>query len=76
MTDKEILQAALKESGMKQADIAKKLGVNKSTVSTNMRRDHMSVDVFLKLLEVMGYKVAVFKESEEDVRRWIVKRGD
>ena len=74
MTNKEILREALKESGMKQIDIAKKLRVNTSTVSTNMRRDHMSVDVFLRLLGVMGYKVAVYKETDARMEpKWVVE---
>ena len=68
MTDKEILAAALEESGMKQADLARTLNVSRPTVSTNMRRENMGVRVFVRLLRVMGFAVYVGKEKGETLK--------
>ena len=74
MTDREILVAALDESGMKQADLARTLNVSRPTVSTNMRRENMGVRVFVRLLRVMGYSVYVGKgNGNAFVPQWKLK---
>ena len=65
MKDTEILKSALKESRMKQIDIANTFGVNKATVSTGMRRDRMSTDTFCKYLAAMGFTVMVGKMEDD-----------
>lgn len=63
MTDKEILAAALGTTKKKQADIARELGVSRSTVSTNLRRDNMGVGVFNKYLNHFGYTIMVGEKN-------------
>ena len=63
MQDKEILKAALAGSGKKQIELARTLGVNQATVSTNLRRDKMGVDIFVKYLNIMGYTVMVGEDK-------------
>ena len=71
MNDKEILQEALKASGMKQIDLAELFAVNKSTVSTNLRRENMSVKVLAKYLSAMGYSVMVGKKDGDNfIPQW------
>lgn len=72
MKDKKILKEAIKSRQMTQADIAEHLNVNQSTVSTNMRRDRMGLDVFVKYLDFMDYDVAIVDRKEKKAR-WIVE---
>ena len=73
LTDKKVLEEALKQSGKSQADLARDLDVNRSTISTNMRRDNISVDVFARLLTSMGYTVMVGRnENGTFVPMWQV----
>lgn len=60
-----VLKDALAESGMKQADLAERLGITQSSTSGNMSRPNMGVNVFLRMLEAMGYSVMVGKKSSE-----------
>ena len=62
---KKILREALQQSGMRQMDIAEKFGLTTPTVSANMRRDRMSMDVFVSYLEAMGFSVFVGKMDGE-----------
>ena len=72
-TNQEILKLALAESGKRQVDLAEELHVNQATISTNMRRDRMGMDVFVRLLNAMGYSVVVGKETEDGFEaKWTV----
>lgn len=74
VSNQEALQLALKESGLKQSDLARMMNVNRATISTNMRRDRMGFDVFARILDVMGYEVVVARRTESGLEpRWIVK---
>ncbi len=57
MNHKEILTQALERCGINQAQLAEKLNVSKSTISTTMRRDHIGLDVFVKYMNAMGFEV-------------------
>lgn len=73
MTDKEVLKEALDKCGKSQADLARYMGVNRSTISTNLRRDNISVDVFARMLTAMGYTVMVGRaENGTFVPMWQV----
>ena len=77
MKDTEILKAAMAEANMKQIDLANQFGVNKATVSTNLRRDRMSVDVFATYLNAIGYTVYVGKMKERAfVPEWELTKED
>lgn len=74
MNSTDVMAAALKESGLKQMDLAEILKVNRSTISTNMRRDNIGINVFIRLLNTMGYTVMVGqKEGEMFFPKWEVK---
>lgn len=76
MIDTKILAEAMKKSGKKQYELAEHFGVNKSTISTNLRRDNMSLDVFVKYLNAMGYTVMVGTKADETfVPEWEVESG-
>lgn len=70
--DKTILKEAMRSRQMTQAELAEQLNVNQSTVSTNMRRDRMGLDVFVKYLDSMGYDVAIVDRNDKK-EKWIVE---
>lgn len=77
MTGKAVLKEALKESKMKQIDLAEHFGVNKATVSTNLRRDNIGLDVFVRYMDAMGYAVMVGKkENDSFVPMWELEREE
>lgn len=71
LTDKEIMKEALAESGYTQKLLAEKLGMSQTGISGSMNRGRTSLPVFCKLLDVMGYDVAVVDRKDGTVR-WIV----
>lgn len=74
MNGKTILKDALERSGMKQSDLARKFNLSMPTISANMRRDRISLDVFVNYLNAMGYSVFVgTKTGEMFVPEWEVE---
>lgn len=62
---------------MKQIDLANAFNVNKSTISTGMRRDRMTIGIFCKYLSAMGYTVMVGKkENDSFVPMWELEREE
>ena len=72
MTDRDIMISAMNERKTFQKDLAEKMGVNQSTISTNMRRDKIGLNVFAKLLDALGYDVAVVDRNTGKVK-WTVE---
>ena len=72
--DADILRMALKERNMKQMDLADKLGVLQSTISGNLNRPRLGLEVFNSMLDAMDYDVAVVDRTTGEVR-WIVAKG-
>ena len=72
MTDRDIMKGAMHERKTFQKDLAEKMGVNQSTISTNMRRDKIGLNVFVKLLEALDYDVAVVDRKTGEVK-WTVE---
>ena len=64
MTDKEILRKALEEANLTQTELAGMVGVSRASVSTNIRRDNMGLDIFVHYLNLMGYVVFVGEKRE------------
>lgn len=59
MEDKKILRAAMRERNMKQTELGERLGMLQSSVSGNLNRTRMGLDVFVKMLNAMDYDVVV-----------------
>ena len=57
--DRKILKYAQKSRGYTQADLANKLGVKQSAVSSRMTRDRMSLDIFRDILDALDYEVVI-----------------
>lgn len=68
MLDKEAvrgaMKTAMKKSGMRQVDLAEKLGIEQSSVSGNMNRSRIGADVLIRMMNAMGYKIVAGKEVD------------
>lgn len=68
------IRSAMKERGMKQIELAEKMGMLQSGLSNSINRKHISVDVFKTILDAMGYDVAVVDRQTGEVKwRVVVK---
>lgn len=73
--DKVILKQAVKERKVTQGHVAEKLGMKSNALSANMKRDRMSLDMFMRILNALDYDVAVIdRQTGEPV--WIVEEED
>ena len=57
------IKNAMKDSGMMQKDLAEKLGVNQSSISSGINRPRIGADVLLTMMEAMGYTVMIGKQE-------------
>lgn len=71
LKDKEILRTAMSERGMTQVKLAERIGIGQNAVSATINRDRMSLDGFKRILNAMGYAVAVIDKQSGDVK-WVV----
>ena len=63
MTAKEAVMEILKEKGLKQADLAKMVGLrNQSNVSETLKRE-IKVSVLVRFLDALGYRVVIEKKT-------------
>ena len=70
----DIIRNAMIDRGMLQIDLADKLGVLQSSVSGNINRKRMSLDVFSKMLDAMNFDIGVVdRETGEVMWKVIVK---
>ena len=63
----QVIKEALKERGMMQVDLADRLGVLQSSISTSINRKHLGLDVFTKLLDAMDFDVAAVDRKTGEV---------
>ena len=71
MEDKAILKAAIRERGVRQKDLAERMGIQPSSLSMNMTRDRMGLDNFKEILDELGYDVAVIDRGSGEVK-WVI----
>lgn len=62
---RKIMRDALKESGILQTELAEKLHITQASISGNMNRTKIGMDVFVRMLEGMGYNVVVGKKTAD-----------
>lgn len=72
MEEGAILKASIKERGITQVELADRLGVLQSSVSGNINRRRMSLEVFSTMLNAMDYDVAVV-DRETGTVMWKVE---
>lgn len=69
MKSSEVVRTAMSSAGMTQVNLAAKMGYKtQSGVSNALARENgMRVDVFVKMMNAMGYDVVVRRGKEEMV---------
>lgn len=67
----DIMRLAIKDRGITQLDVADRLGLLQSTVSSSMNRKRTTVDSFRRVLNVMDYDIAVIDRESGEVK-WIL----
>ena len=73
--DKEILKLAQRKRQITQAKLAETLGIKQNAMSGNMNRARMSLGMFSKILDTLGYDVVVIdRESGEPEWQLYVER--
>ena len=68
----EILRMAKDERGVRQTELAERLGMAQASLSGNMNRPRIGLDVFAKLLDAMGYDVTIV-DRESGKELWKVE---
>ena len=72
MEEGDILKASVKERKITQVELADRLGIRQSSLSGNINRRRMSLEVFSTILNAMGYDVAVVDRETGEVK-WKVE---
>ena len=62
MTTQELFKRCVKESGIKQGDIARQMGICDGTLS-NKFKSNIQMDAFLEIMDILGYDVIVHKRD-------------
>lgn len=68
---KEIMRKAKEESGTTQKALAERLNMLQTSVSAGFSREHISLELFCKYMDGMGYAVAVIGKRDGAVH-WVV----
>lgn len=71
MSAKGIIRKAIKERGVKQYELAERLGMLQSSLSMGISREHIGLDLFSRILNGVGYSVAVIDNESGEVK-WVV----
>lgn len=74
-SDTMILKRALRSRDMMQSELAERMGIKQSTMSTNMRRDRMSMDVFRDILDALDYEIVIVDRKTGEPK-WRVELGE
>jgi len=76
MESGDVLRAAIKARGMMQMDLADRLGVLQSSISGNINRKRMGLEVFGTMLDAMNYDVAVVDRETGEVMWKVALKED
>lgn len=72
LNEGDAIRSAMKERGMKQIELAEKLGMLQSGLSNSINRKHISVDAFKAILNAMDYDVAIVDRQTGEVKWKVV----
>jgi len=72
MENREIMRVARAERGMTQTELAERMGMLRNGLSMNLSRPRISLDMFTRILDAMGYDVVVV-DREDGSEKWRVK---
>lgn len=66
-TDREILKQAQKSRHVTQDVIAEKMDIKRASLCQSMNRSRMSLGMFAKILDVLGYDVIVADQETGEI---------
>ena len=64
ITTKNSVKEAIKESGMKQYELAEKLCITQASVSNSINRQRIGADVLVSFMDAMGFTVVIGKKEK------------
>ena len=71
---KEVMREAISENGITQKELAEKIGMSQSSLTQGLAREHISLEMFCRIIDGLGYAVAVVDKQKGHVR-WIVEEN-
>ena len=71
MNGKAIMREAMAERGVTQKELGARIGMLQTSISASLVRERVSLEMFSRLMNGMGYAVAVVDKQSGDVR-WVV----
>ena len=72
--EKEIKKILI-DKDMTVSDLAEELGTSKQNLNIKLKRKDMMLSYFNKILNVLGYKIAIVKDDENQYKDYIHKRA-
>ena len=69
-----VLRMAMQERGLTQVDLADKMGMKQPSISGNINRKRMGLDVFMSILDCMEYDVMIVDRQTGELM-WKVDNG-
>lgn len=68
VTPAEVVKDLISRSSMQQKDVAEKMGWTEQAISNKFRRNSLSAEEYLKMLEILGYELKIVEsETSEEV---------
>lgn len=69
MLFKDVVKKLIKEQNMTQAEFAEKIGLpNQGALSSMFSRKNITADTLLKVLNALGYTLAIVKQDEVNLQ--------
>ena len=72
--EKEIKKILI-DKEMTVSDLADNLGTSKQNLNTKLKRKDMMLSYFIKILNVLGYKIKIVKNDEEQYRDYVHEKA-
>ena len=63
VSTRDAMKEAIKSTGVKQYELAERLGIKQASLSGNINRQRVSVDVMVSIMEALGYTLVVGKKE-------------
>ena len=70
------LKAAMTERRMKQSDLADKMGMQQCSISGNLHRPRMGIDVFLRMMDAMDYDIVVMDRKSGNIEWKVISKSE
>lgn len=55
----DIIRAAMKETGTRQQDLGKKLGLKQNSISNTITRTNITLNKFAIVMDTLGYEIVI-----------------